>query len=209
MTPDSRTKRLVEAVITGDVRAWKQLCPVLQAGDNWAWNCLWGELIPRMRAWAAIRLSDTGIDLEDVLQNVWEELFRVLARDGLPNALIPALRNLVDRRCIDAVRGMHRELRTPNGNPELDNMADRRSAAVEERVQVEDLQEQLMCALNKLTNDDREVLTLRYLEDLTNTEIAKRLRITTNNVGARLFRARQRMHGILFSEAACSPTRPP
>jgi RNA polymerase sigma-70 factor (ECF subfamily) len=60
--------------------------------------------------------------------------------------------------------------------------------------------ERVHAALLKLRNDDREVLVLRYLEQLNVNEISRVLDISETAVTSRHFRALQRLREILGSE---------
>jgi RNA polymerase sigma-70 factor, ECF subfamily len=52
-------------------------------------------------------------------------------------------------------------------------------------------------ALDTLADGDRDLLRLRYAEDLTQTEVARRLGVPEGTVKARLHRARRRLRGLL------------
>ncbi len=57
--------------------------------------------------------------------------------------------------------------------------------------------EQVRWALSKLPAKDREILALRYLEELKTTELAQRLDIPTGTVKARIHRALARLKVLL------------
>jgi len=57
--------------------------------------------------------------------------------------------------------------------------------------------EQVRWALSKLPAMDREILALRYLEELKTTELAQRLEIPTGTVKARIHRALARLKALL------------
>ncbi len=57
--------------------------------------------------------------------------------------------------------------------------------------------EQVQQALSKLGIKDREILALRYLEELTTTELAQSLDIPIGTVKARIHRALARLKGLL------------
>src|SRR4051812_5429899 len=52
-------------------------------------------------------------------------------------------------------------------------------------------------ALDTLADGDRDLLRLRYGEDLTQTEVARRLGVPEGTVKVRLHRARRRLRGLL------------
>jgi RNA polymerase sigma-70 factor (ECF subfamily) len=60
--------------------------------------------------------------------------------------------------------------------------------------------ERVQAALAQLGQADREVLVLRYLEDLSNADIAATLEISEGAVKMRHLRALERLHGLLADE---------
>jgi RNA polymerase sigma-70 factor (ECF subfamily) len=56
-------------------------------------------------------------------------------------------------------------------------------------------------ALSRLRDADRTVLQLRYGEDLTQTEVARRLGLPEGTVKVRLHRARRRLRNVLEGQA--------
>jgi RNA polymerase sigma-70 factor, ECF subfamily len=52
-------------------------------------------------------------------------------------------------------------------------------------------------ALDTLGDGDRRLLRLRYAEDLTQSEVARRLGVPEGTVKVRLHRARRRLRGLL------------
>jgi RNA polymerase sigma-70 factor (ECF subfamily) len=67
---------------------------------------------------------------------------------------------------------------------------DRELAGTALRVSVEQ-------ALGTLPDGDRRLLRLRYAEDLTQSEVARRLGVPEGTVKVRLHRARRRLRGLL------------
>jgi RNA polymerase sigma-70 factor (ECF subfamily) len=64
----------------------------------------------------------------------------------------------------------------------------------------EELRERVRSTLERMARRDREVLVLRYLEMLTNAEIADVLGISEGAVKVRHFRALERFRGLLGNE---------
>ena len=59
---------------------------------------------------------------------------------------------------------------------------------------------EVRAALERLPAEQREVLTLAYFGDLTQTQIAERLGVPLGTVKARAFRGLRRLAGILGAE---------
>jgi RNA polymerase sigma-70 factor (ECF subfamily) len=71
-----------------------------------------------------------------------------------------------------------------------------------ERVFHGERQEEMIVAVQQLTDDHRVILMLRYYEDLSYSEIAVRLNIKMGTVMSRLSRARDRLEEVLGHETS-------
>lgn len=77
-------------------------------------------------------------------------------------------------------------------NPALEP-ADLGAAPIEQNIILNDVRR----ALSDLPDEERELLTLRYIEDLDPKEIAEILKISPNNVSVRLNRAAEKIKQIV------------
>ena len=68
--------------------------------------------------------------------------------------------------------------------------------------QTQELNAQLRWALTQLPQDQAQVFTLRFMEDLSYREIARQMGIKTSTVGVLLHRARARLKELLESTLA-------
>jgi RNA polymerase sigma-70 factor, ECF subfamily len=130
---------------------------------------------------AALRVTGNPADAEDVLQTVF---LRVLARREddaeLPTAYfrraaVNAAVDLLRRRTVHAETGYNDEL--PH-------------AAVEPPLL---LKEELRRAIATLDSEDATLFLLRYVEGLSNDELAGVFQLEKNNVAVRLHRIRRRL----------------
>jgi RNA polymerase sigma-70 factor (ECF subfamily) len=132
---------------------------------------------------AALRVTGNPADAEDVLQTVF---LRVLSRSVqdeatqrptayFRRAAVNAAVDLLRRRAIHAVTA-------------YDDSAPH--AAVEPALL---LKEQLRRAIATLEGDDATLFLLRYVEGLSNQELADEFQIEKNNVAVRLHRIRLRL----------------
>jgi RNA polymerase sigma-70 factor (ECF subfamily) len=153
------------------------------------------------------------IDPSDVVQDVLVEANRRLLAyvRTRPLPFYPWLRQIaVDqigmthRRHIRAARrSIHRE--EPAGLPDASayELAGRlmdTSSGPSARRDREERRVQLRAALDRLPNRDREILALRYLEQLRTAEVASILQISEAAVKMRLLRAIQRFHKLVNQE---------
>ena len=132
---------------------------------------------------AALRVTGNPADAEDVLQTVF---LRVLAQGGdVQDLALPAayFRRAAVNAAVDVLR--RRELRADSV---YDDSAPH--AAVESSLL---LKERLRRAVAALDSEDASLFLLRYVEGLSNEELAGMFKIEKNNVAVRLHRIRHRL----------------
>ena len=135
---------------------------------------------------AALRVTGNPADAEDVLQTVF---LRIIARgargEDVEDVALPAayFRRAAVNAAVDVLR--RRELRADSV---YDDSAPH--AAVEQPVL---LKERLRRAVAALDSEDATLFLLRYVEGLSNEELAGTFKMEKNNVAVRLHRIRQRL----------------
>jgi RNA polymerase sigma-70 factor, ECF subfamily len=139
----------------------------------------------------AAALTRNRAEAEDLVQDTLERAFKALPRLR-PGSNIPAwLNTLMDHRFIDAWR-CHRRYAP------LDAAENLAAPAAEPAPRWLQLSEgDVFRAMEQLPISDAHVLRLRYEHRLCYAEIARRLAITVDTVGTRLFRARRRLQQVL------------
>lgn len=150
-----------------------------QAGDADAFREIVERFGPRLRYYLR-KLLGRAEDADDALQEVWFDLYRAVPRLNDPGAFSAwAYRIARDRAFRQLRRPRRREVALPEDLfTELDNATDPFDAEDAERVHA---------ALDRLSTEHREVLVLRFLEDMPYNDIA---RVTGNPVGT----VRSRLH---------------
>jgi RNA polymerase sigma-70 factor (ECF subfamily) len=174
----------------------------------------------RLRQMIALRLDPrlwARVDPSDVLQETLAEADQKLAdyarRRPLP--FYPWLRRLAWERLVQVhrrhVRARKRSVtQEENRGPALPDesaleLADRlaaRGSSPSTRLRRDELCGQLRRALAQLEDADREVLALRYLEDLSTKEVAAVLGVTEAAVKMRQLRALRRLRDLLGDDLA-------
>jgi RNA polymerase sigma-70 factor (ECF subfamily) len=159
-----------------------------QTGDERAFAQLFGEFSGRTLAYLK---SVVGEGAEDVQQEVWLAVYRGLGRLDNARAFRTWLYSTTRHRAIDYLRSRKREQEllsaaVQDATEELES-AEEREAFDEAAVSM---------ALNTLPAVQREVLLLRYRDDLSYAEIALVVGCSVGTVRSRLHHARQRMQGI-------------
>lgn len=120
----------------------------------------------------------------DVLQDVWLTLFRRLPELRAPAAFRVWLYQIAHDRVVDVLRRRKRE---QEGQVVLQNGFVEHESTFEDAFDRADL---VHHGLEQLSPDHREVLLLRFLEDLSVEEIAATLRCSAGTVKSRLHYAR-------------------
>ncbi len=184
-------------------------------GDALALNNLLDRYRTRLHSLVHVRMGDalaTRIDPSDVVQ---ESLVVAHARmnDYLARRPVPFylwLRQLTLERLIDLrrqhiiakKRSVYREepAAPPLSDASVCQLVDRLIApgsSPSQRVQRDEMRVRLRQALDGLAENDREVLVLRHLEQLTTPEIAAILGLSDSAVKVRHLRALQRLRVLL------------
>jgi RNA polymerase sigma-70 factor (ECF subfamily) len=132
---------------------------------------------------AALRVTGNAADAEDVLQTVF---LRVLSRNE-PEAAARQPAAYFRRAAVNAAVDLLRR-RTVHAETAYDDAAPH--AAVEPALL---LKEQLRRAIATLEHDDATLFLLRYVEGLSNQELADEFQLEKNNIAVRLHRIRERL----------------
>lgn len=81
---------------------------------------------------------------------------------------------------------------------DLEDMVEIRSDEnVEEIVDELNQREHINVLLNKIDYEDREIIRLKYFEEVSNIEISQIMGITPNNVGVKLYRALKKLKQLM------------
>lgn len=203
MTETTRfVQGLIDRVLSGDAAARQELLE------------LYREHLRRMIAARLDRRLASRVDPSDVVQETLVDASKRMD-DYLKDRPLPFLgwlRQLAGDRVIDTHRrhvvSQRRSVtREDRAGEHLDDslqlLAHRLQAndtSPSGRLSRQERQAQVMAALADLSTRDREVLVMRYLEQLDVDEIAEAIGITRGAVKARLLRALIRMRGKLEVE---------
>lgn len=134
----------------------------------------------------AWRILGNVADTEDATQEALLDAFRLHQHRTVTNwgGLV---RHLATRRALDRLRKRKRVVpltAEPTSSP---------GTQPEEMALERELAERLRAAIARLPDREADVFSLRYVGDMSNTEIAETLRISTDAVGVALHRARAKL----------------
>jgi RNA polymerase sigma-70 factor, ECF subfamily len=180
----------------------------LRAGDDEAFGPLFEGQRERLRRMIHFRLDPRlvgRVDAEDVVQEVFLDArqrlyaFREDAQ-SLPFWLrLIAQQTLIDlhRRHLGASKRNAARERVFAHSHGLSGFLAGNLTSPSQAAMRDELRQQLLAALEGMDEIDREVLTLRHFEDLTNKEVAELLGIGENAASNRYVRALGRLKGLL------------
>jgi RNA polymerase sigma-70 factor, ECF subfamily len=155
-----------------------------QAGDEAAVAELVERFSPRLRYFLRKLLSSAD-GAEDALQDVWLDVVRGLARLEDPQALVAWLYRIARDRAYARLR-KSRRLELPLDEAGLEEP----TVESEEEFSAEDAA-RIHAALDELPAQQREVLVLRFLEDMSYEEIARVVDCSVGTVRSRIHYAKR------------------
>lgn len=191
------------------------LLELAKSGNEEALNEVLLKHRDRLKRMVAVRLNPKlqgRLDASDVIQDTYVEAARVLS-DYLENPQLPVflwLRHLAGEKLIQAhrrhlsaqKRDAGREQAIQGGAPAVtsQSLAIQLSAKItspSNAAQKNEAKDQLALALEQMDDLDREVLTLRHFEQLSNRETADVLKMNYETVKKRYVRALEKLQKLL------------
>lgn len=166
-----------------------------QSGDDEAFT----EIIRAYRKrilGTVYRTISRGDDVEDVGQEVFVRLYDSLRQLRAPQVFEPWLYRLTINACYDYLRRKRREK-----DVRMADLSEQQVVAVDaalsgkkalEETEKESARELLEILLNRVSEADRILLTLKEIEGLSLKELSQVYKVNTNALKVRLFRARKR-----------------
>jgi RNA polymerase sigma-70 factor (ECF subfamily) len=170
-----------------------------QAGDDAAFAELVERFSPRLRYFLRKLLgperhrgrSLPSDDAEDALQDVWLDVLRALPRLSDPQALVAWLYRIARDRAFARLRKTRRHEPLPDSSTITDiPTEDDDDFSAEDAAQIH-------AALDKLPAEQREVLVLRFLEDMTYEQIAAVVGVSIGTIRSRLHYGKRELAKLL------------
>ncbi|MCI0465196.1 MAG: sigma-70 family RNA polymerase sigma factor [Gemmataceae bacterium] len=196
----------------------EQLLQRIEAGDSAARSELLACHRARLKRLIALRLDRrllARLDSSDVVQDVLAEADRKLTAytQTRPLPFYPWLRELAGERLVklrrDHLRAQKRDVRREEGpvwalpDESVLEMARRLvdpGTGPSQKVVREEMVQRVRRALERLSERDREVLVLRFLEQMSVREVAAVMGSSEGAVKTRQVRALERLHALLAQE---------
>ena len=147
------------------------------------------EFRPAIVRYAFGYLGDAAA-AEDAAQDV---LMKALGAKSVPDNVRPWLYRIARNHCLNLLRNAR--VRGEEALPERPTFADPATGHLSHLVRLEN-QAALVARVASLSHDHREVLDLRYGEDLSRDEIAHVLDLPPSAVKSRLYEAMKRLRDV-------------
>lgn len=157
-----------------------------QQGDHEAFQSLVSEYDRRL-FYFLMRFTNRPEEALDVLQEVWMTVFRRLRKLRSPSAFRVWLYQIAHDQVVSLIRQNVRE------EAIHESFSEKQQSGPENMDFFSDKAELVHQVLATLSTEHREVLVLRFLEDLSLEEIAESLRCSLGTVKSRLHYAKQAM----------------
>jgi RNA polymerase sigma-70 factor (ECF subfamily) len=167
-----------------------------QMGDDAAYRELVDRYSPRLRYFLRKRLPH-GDRADDLLQEVWLDVFRQLPRLHDAGAFAAWIYQIARGK---AILDLRRNGRMPQSTDDLESIV----SADEPAFSPEDA-ERVHAGLDKLNDEHREVLLLRFLEDLSYDQIGRVIGCPVGTVRSRLHYAKRALARLLEEDDKPSP----
>lgn len=160
------------------------------------WDQIFGDFGPVV--WKQTRrMLGNASDAADCFQTVMLEAFELSKRKEVRN-WGPLLRRLAILRSLDRLRARYRERRDPRPVDEIAIAA--KDSQASRSLDQHELAERLRFALTRLPENQAAAFSLRWVDGLSNEQVAERMQITSNHVRVLLHRARLALQGLLSDE---------
>ncbi len=169
-------------------RVERLLIERIRGGDADAYHELVADYRIRLYRKACSLIGNQD-DAEDVLQEALVTAFRALDRFRGESGIYTWLYRIVVNKCRDHLRS--RRSRREDAVDHVPPLISDDRISVEKNLELSDDAAYLMGKINSLDRKYRQVLTLRYSDNLSYQEIAVLIRVNIGTVKSRLFKARE------------------
>ena len=178
-----------------------QLIRKVLSGDDAAFGILVGKYQKRVHARIWRKIGDYHY-AEDIMQDAFLQAYRKLSTLKNPNQFAGWLSVIANRLCIDWLR---RQNRIRQQQPTMQSLEGTRLEEIEQSSYAHHISEQRMTEstehcheliqrlLEKLPENERMVVTLYYLDEMSTREIGDFIGVSVNTIASRLHRARKRL----------------
>lgn len=167
-------KILIEKIIKGDQKATRDF---------------WKIYKPPLKKFVSLRV-DSPEDIDDIVQDTLTDALLALPRFSFKSRLFTWICGIARHEIADFYRKKKIKIILFSRFPFLETLA-HHSLGPEGKALESELKQQIKEVLNQLSEGYRQILQLKYIEELTLKQIASLLKITPKAVESKLTRARK------------------
>ena len=174
-----------------------QILAAIARGEEAAFTALYRDLQPKMERYATALLAGDGEAAADVIDEAFMNIWRSADKyDGSGHAE-GWIRRIVRNKAVDWIRKQKEKVGiSPGEQANYETQADQ-SDNPEEAYEKKTEGDELSTAMERLSDEHREVLWLAYYEHKSVAEIANLIDVPENTVKTRMFHARKQLKVIL------------
>lgn len=154
-----------------------------------AWRTIVRRHTPAVYRLAA-RMLGPGPDAEDACQETFMKAHRAFDTYDASRPLAPWLGRIAYTSCLRRLTTVRHERGVSAGEADLAQLADAHGASPEREVAAREAGRAVSAALAQLSAQDRAMVTLTYVDGLTDAEVGAAVGMPRNTVRTRLYRAR-------------------
>ncbi len=170
----------IEQVLSGKINAFSY---IVDRHKNKAYNL-------------AFRICGNHEEAEEIAQDSFMKVYRALPGFKMKSSFATWLYRIVYNTAISQVRGRKIKVLSLEDFPA--DATDFQSAGISEEEADRDYRNSLVnFALQKITEEERGLISLYYYDELSTDEISEVTSISRSNIKVKLFRARQKMAEII------------
>jgi len=170
----------IEQVLSGKINAFSY---IVDRHKNRAYNL-------------AFRICGNHEEAEEIAQDSFMKVYRALPGFKMKSSFATWLYRIVYNTAISHVRGRKIKILSLEDFPA--DATDFQSAGISEEEADRDYRNSLVnFALQKITEEERGLISLYYYDELSTDEISEVTSISKSNIKVKLFRARQKMAEII------------
>jgi RNA polymerase sigma-70 factor (ECF subfamily) len=181
-----------------------QLAERALGGDAAAWRELYDALTPRVYALAR-RMGATIEDSAEIVQETWLRVLRNHEKYDRLRAFEPFLFTVAARICVDLFR---KRKATPASGPLSDGVLSDEAPALETLFAAE-RSERIVHCMETLSDEERQIVRLRYWDSLSNREVGERLGVAANSIKGKSYRAVRKLADCMQLEQSLDFLPPP
>lgn len=175
----------------------KILLQKIKSGDKAAYIELVNPYRERLYRKAKSMLRDDD-DAEDIVQDAMISGYKSITKFRAESGVYTWLYRIVVNKSKDLLQKKKREIEKPIDNTEQQFVDDR--VGYEKKLELSDESSYLISKIKQLDDNYKQVIELRYFEEMSYADIASVLKCNVGTVKSRLFKARELLKHLILQD---------